>query len=136
MSKKEELKKVIEHFETGQSDFNTAMLAVKKLTGKEISQYSLEYYWTYTSLSDFCDELLTETIEDWQDIDDSKALLLIKEIFEKITQSGIISRNAEALEKRYNKPEGFVMELIFAASGLENENEILQQLKKENTIYL
>lgn len=76
----------------------------------------------------------TEPIADWADIDDKKALLLIKEILANIAEDNIVHRNEEALEKRYRKPTGYISGLIF--QDITGEPEILELLKKDTTIYL
>ena len=135
MDKKKELISIIKLYENGQADLQLTLNEINQLTGKEIDEYTIRNYWTYTSLDNFCDTLLTEPITDWQKINDETALLLIKEILADIGNEGIIGRNGDALEKKYNKKTGFVSNLIFY-STFESEKNILEQLKKDTTIYL
>jgi hypothetical protein len=86
-------------------------------------------------LNNFCDSLLNEPITDWQNIDYSTALLLINEIIENTTNERILERNGTALEKKYRKTTGFISNIIFY-SGYKNDADILEQLKKDTTIYL
>ena len=135
MNKKVELISTIEFFENGQANLEQTLKKIAQLTGKEIDEYSIRNYWTYTSLDNFCNTLLTEPINDWQNIDDNAALMLIIEMIENTANDGILERNGEALEKKYRKTKGFVCNLIFH-SEYENEIDILVQLKKDTTIYL
>lgn len=133
--KKVELIKLIEKFENGQLSFDSVKIDINELTGKLVDEHTLKTYWTYTSLNELCDRLLTKPIEDWEKIDDERALNLIKEMLDNTSNDGILERNGEALEKKYNKVTGYVSDLIFH-SDITNENEILQNLKKDETIYL
>jgi DNA primase large subunit len=135
MDKKAKLKSIIEQYEGGQIDIKRVLITITETTGKTISKDELDDYWRSTSLDQFCELLTTEPITEWQNIDDTTALSLIKEILNNITKDNIIYRNAEALEKRYNKPTGFISNLIFH-SDLQNEAQLLELLKKNTTINL
>ena len=135
MDKNAELKSVIEGFEAGRIDLITALSRIYELSGKEIDEYSIRNYWTYTSLDNFCDTLLTEPIAHWENIDDTAAIDLIKEILNNLSNDGLAERNSDALEKRYRKTAGFVSELILH-KNIDSESDILKELKKDTTIYL
>ena len=135
MEKKTFLMSTIELFESGKTDLTETIKEINHLTGKNVDEYSLRNYWSWTSLEDFCNTLLIEPIYEWESIDDKKALRLIKEILENITNNGILERNGDALEKKYRKTTGFLSNLIFY-SNIDNEVEILKQLKRDTTIYL
>ncbi|HEY8898636.1 MAG TPA: hypothetical protein VIM79_27595, partial [Niastella sp.] len=105
------------------------------LTGKDCTGPEIRGYYSYTCLDDFCENLLTEPITDWANIDDERALTLIKEILADVTKNNILIRNSEALEKRYRKSEGFISGLIFY-QDITDEQAILALLKKDTTIYL
>lgn len=126
---------LIELYEKRAIDFDQLQLAVNALTRKTITLEEVEEYWTYTSLDNFCETYVVEVIADWQDIDDERAILLIKEILDSIANDGVLMKNSEALEKRYRKPSGFVRGLIFH-SEIDRPDEILKRLKKDTTIYL
>lgn len=100
-----------------------------------ISQEQVVSYNGYTSLGNFCEMLLVEPIMDWQDIDDARAIQMVQEILDNVTDDAVLLKNGEALEKRYRKASGFLGGLIFH-SGIESPNEILKELKKDTTIYL
>ena len=135
MNSKTILKELIENFELGRIGLEETLNSVYSLTKKNIDEYELRNYWTSASLDEFCEKLLTNPIKNWKDVDDIEAEKLIKEILENITNDGLLERNSEALEKRYNKVNGFISNLIFY-SGLNDEKDILTELKKDKTIYL
>ena len=135
MDKKEELKGVVEAYESGKENEQQTLNKIKELTGKDCTGAEIRGYRSYTCLNDFCENLLTEPVADWAAIDDERALLLIREIISNITKDHIIHRNSEALEKRYRKKAGFISDLIFYRH-ITDEPAILEQLKKDTTIYL
>jgi hypothetical protein len=134
MEKQKKLVAIIEKWENGGDDINNTLNKIKALTGFETDEYTLKTYWTYTSLEEFCEAFLTESIKDWETIDDKRAKSLLQEIFDNLGKDGIIQRNEEALEKKYRKPSGFVSDLIFQ-QDLEID-KIIEELKKDTTIYL
>ena len=74
-------------------------------------------------------------IYNWKQIDDKKALVLIKEIIVNLDNEEIIERNSEGLEKKYGKTKGTISDLIFI-EDITDPNQILSSLKKQNIIYL
>ena len=87
------------------------------------------------SLDDFCRLLAIEPIHDWQEIDDARAIDLIQEILDSVTDLAIQSRNIEALERRYRKPSGYVNGLLFEEEMTES-GDVLNALKRDTVIYL
>jgi hypothetical protein len=73
--------------------------------------------------------------KNWEQIDDEQALSLILEILENTSEDSILKRNGNALEKRYAKSEGTVMDLIFQ-EDLNNPRLILDKLKINTVISL
>ncbi len=134
MEKQKNLIAIIENWENGKHNLDKTLNDIYVLTGQQTDEYTLRTYWNYTTLEDFCETFLTEPIKDWETIDDERARKLIKEIFDNLGKDGIVSRNEEALEKKYEKPSGFVSDLIFQ-QDLEIDR-ILTELKKDTTIYL
>jgi len=134
MEKLLELQSIVKKYEESKSTLFETISSIKDFTGKEVTQYDLDNYWAYQDLENFCKNLLIEPIEEWQNIDDEKALILIAEILDNVSDDAIIARNSEALEKRYGKPQGTVVDMIFYEEL--NEIEILNQLKKDNIIQL
>jgi hypothetical protein len=80
-------------------------------------------------------EKVIEPILEWEKINDASALVLIREILDNVEDDALLERNGEALEKKYRQITGFVTDLIFY-SAIYDEVEILQELKKDNVIYL
>jgi len=134
MEKLIELQLFVKRYEEKKASLIETISLIKDLTSKEITQYELDNYNASQDLENFCKGLLIEPINDWNNINDEKALILIVEILDNVNDDVIISRNCEALEKRYRKPQGTVIEMIFDEEL--NENEILIQLKKDTAIQL
>ncbi|OJJ19933.1 hypothetical protein BKI52_15765 [marine bacterium AO1-C] len=80
-------------------------------------------------------DLSVNPIENWQTIDDKKVLELIQEMLNNTINDAILDRNAVALQKRYSKPEGTLIDMIFHQE-MDNPQEILKELKKDTIIYL
>jgi hypothetical protein len=109
MNNKEEiLRHIINDFEAGVVRGEDAVVQLKSLTGKDIDLDYLKEYQASKSLDAFVKELATEPISDWSTIDDDRALNLIEEIFEHISDDSIFNMNSEALEKRYGKATGYI----------------------------
>ena len=135
MTDKELLKKIIENFENDNIDFESAKKEIELITNKEINEYTLRNYYSWTNLENFCDLLAEKPIENWREINDEIAKKLISELLTEDLPENIFDKNTEALEKRYGKPTGFLHNLIFWNENL-NEILILQELKKDKKIYL
>ena len=131
----EPIKKIILDLENGKLDVKFALFQIKKISNKEVTEYELENYWRSDGLDEFVRTIAMPELEDWNKIDDERALELIKEMIEKINDTALILRNATALEKRFRKSSGTVMELVFQ-KGMKSENEILTELKKDTVIKL
>ena len=135
MNKKEEIKKIILEFEEGKVTLESTLLSISNISGKNIEAYELKNYWRSENLDSFVEHLTAMPIENWKDIDDQKAISLIQEILDNITEDPILLSNSEALEKRYSKPSGTISDYIFQ-DDISDANEILVLLKKEDTILL
>ncbi|MDJ1479416.1 hypothetical protein QNI16_02900 [Cytophagaceae bacterium YF14B1] len=129
-----ELRQVIVDYENDRVSYDFTKTAIYKITGKWVDKYELEHYWQYESLESFIARLAIEPIIDWAQIDDNKASGLLDEIFRNLESNAIIYRNMEALEKRYGKLSGTIVDLVFH-QGLQTR-EILEQLKKDTRIVL
>ncbi|WDF59434.1 hypothetical protein PQ462_22330 [Flavobacterium sp. KACC 22758] len=134
MTNLEEIKVIIQKYENKEAEFSDVTAIIKSLTGKDVSQNDLDNYWTYQDLESFCKGLIIESIENWKDIDDSMARNLIREILDNLIDDSIIARNSEALEKRYGKPQGTVVSMIFDEEL--TEEEIVIELKNNDIIQL
>jgi hypothetical protein len=129
------LRQIIEDFEGRRIDGQVAIALLKDLTGELIEIGYLSEYWASESLDTFIEKLPVEHIEDWQSIDDKKALELITEIQKNINKEGLVIRNSTALEKRYGQSSGTVIDIIFKRDH-QDPKLILEELKKETRIFL
>ena len=125
---------IVLKYENAELGANEATQLIKSLTGKDVSKYDLDNYYASQDLESFCRGLCFEPIKDWQDIDDEKAINLIEEILGDVSDDSMITRNAEALEKRYGKSTGTVTNLIFHDNL--NASQVLNALKRQTTIQL
>ena len=103
MTDKELLKKIIENFENDNIDFENAKKEIELITNKEINEYTLRNYYSWTNLENFCDLLAEKPIENWGEINDERAKKLISELLSEDLPENIFDKNTEALEKRYGK---------------------------------
>ncbi|NNK18984.1 MAG: hypothetical protein HKP49_07500 [Maribacter sp.] len=131
----EVVKNIILDLEDGKIDHKSAIHQIKLLTDKEVTEYELAHYWRSCDLQEFARTLAMPEIENWSEIDEARALLLIAEILNCNGDAALINRNAGALEKRYKKSSGTVIDLIYN-SGLHYEQEILAALKNDTTMRL
>ena len=134
-NKYDKLESIILNYENDKINIEEALSLINKITSKEVKQDDIVEYWAYTTLKDLIQTLLIEPILDWKYIEDDKAIHMIKEILKNISNSIILERNSEALEKRYKKPSGTIIELIFS-KGLDNSEKILEKLKENSIIHL
>lgn len=132
--KERKLRQIITDFENRKLDKQSAIDQIRQLTGETVDAGYLSEYWASESLDEFISNLLIEPIRDWQEIDDSRAIALIDEIMNNVTDHTVVSRNSLALERRYGKPSGTVAEKIFH-DNIQDSMKVLQELKKETRIF-
>jgi len=136
MSDKErKLRQIINDFESGKIKGQIAIEQIHDLTGDLIDIEYLNEYWASEDLDMFVKKLLIEPITNWNEIDDKRAIELINEIKNNITDDSIVERNSTALEKRYGKSTGTVRTKIYY-ENITDPNKILDELKKETRIFL
>lgn len=142
--KEKKLRQIIEDFENRKTDGHVAVGLIADLTGETIDIGYFAEYWASEYLDTFIDKLLVEHIHDWQSIDDKRAIeliieiqdnVLIIEIQDNVEKGGLRIRNSTALEKRYNKSAGTVINIIYNHSSGDPQL-ILDELKKETRIFL
>jgi hypothetical protein len=133
--KEKKLRQIIEDFENRKIDGQVAIELIKDLTSETIDIGYLAEYWESEDLNTFIEKLLVEHIQDWQLIDDKRAIELIIEIQENHSQEGLILRNSTALERRYGKSSGTVVRKVFNTDS-QDSKIILEELKKETRIFL
>jgi hypothetical protein len=134
MSEKEiNLRQIIADFEERKIDGRVAVSLIQDLTGEAIEIGYLSEYLGSESLDSFVAKLLADHISDWQNINDERAIELINEMIKNITQDATLLRNSTALEKRYGKPSGTVIDKILE---IADPRIILDELKKDTIILL
>lgn len=133
MSTKDQIIRVVQEYEQGKRGTNETIKMIFDISGHEVDRDYLDNYWRSEDLESFANFLAMEEIADWEQIDDNRALELIKEIFNDLNNDPVIYRNAEALEKRFNKPEGRITGLIFE-QNITDPEAVLSELKKNTTI--
>ena len=99
---------IVKRFESGEVDFESTQKSLEKLTGKIIDRDHLKNYWRSESLEDFAEILATRPIDNYEKITSETATKLIEEALLE-PGGAIFLRNAEALEKRYQKAEAQVL---------------------------
>lgn len=136
MNKKyEALISILKAFENGEFNIGETLKKVNSITSRVVEKDEILEYWSYTSLDELVELLLIPSIENWHDIDDNRAIFLITEIINNIGNDSILERNSDALEKRYSKPSGSLLDWIFYDDVIEPEI-ILERLKKDDVIFL
>jgi len=129
------IKNLILDYESGNKKQSETIDSINEITVKGIDEYYLNNYWRSDHLDTVVRVLSIDQIDNWADIDDNRALVLIKEILDDLSDDGIILRNSEALEKRYKKSTGTITDLIFY-SNKNSKEEIFSELKKDTIIKL
>ena len=132
--KKEKLRNIIEDFEAGKINVDSAIKMIYKITFLRIEELRLRNYWRSESIEELISSLSYDEYKDWANIDEAKAIELLNEIKENIGDDSILARNSETLERRYRKPSGTVVEFLFH-SDYKNK-EILRRLKVDTTTNL
>lgn len=127
--KEKKLRHIINDFEHHNIGEDAAIEHIRELTGETIDIRYLSEYWSSESLDTFVEKLLIEHITDWHAINDERAIALIDEIKNNVCNEVVISRNSAALEKRYGKPSGTVIEKIFC-NDMKDSKELLEELKR------
>lgn len=135
MNKQPQVKQIIFDYENKTLSLEKAVSLIEELTSKSIDKYDLDNYWRSTDIDSFVKRLTSLEISDWKSIDDERALELITEILMNITDDSILTRNMDALEKRYSKSTGKISDWIFY-KNITDPIEILQLLKQNTSIAL
>ncbi|CAL2093226.1 conserved protein of unknown function [Tenacibaculum sp. 190524A02b] len=135
MEKSKLLKEIIINYENSSISIETAISEINKIATIHLDAYSLDNYWKSESLDNFINRLLASPIENWKEINDKEAIILIKEIVENLGNDALIEKNTSALEKRYSKTSGVLSDWIFI-DGVTDTNILLEKLKKDDVIKL
>jgi hypothetical protein len=131
---KSQVKAIVESFEAGTMSETVALSRLQELTGRTVDADWLRNYWRSESMEDFVDRVCAEPIADWQAIKDAEVLALIREYLQD-PPPGRRDSIGSAIDRRYGKPGGTLMGLVFQ-KGLTDAASILDELKKDTRIYL
>ena len=134
MTKEHKIKELIQAYEDEKMSFEEIQTEIEKVIGERIEKHLVDNYWRGEDLDNLCRRLAIEPIDNWQELTDAAALKLLEEIYQDVTRDDIISRNAEALEKRYRKTTGTISDYVFDSEL--KPKEILKKLKENTVTYL
>lgn len=129
--KKEKLRNIIEDFEVGRINVDSAVKLIYDITFIRIDELRLKSYSRSESMEELISSLTYDEYKDWADIHDAKAIKLLNEIKQNIGDDSILGRNSEALEKRYNKKSGTIYNYLIQDEL--NNKEIIKRLKIDTT---
>ena len=127
--------KYISDFESGAINLDDSLNKINEISTTEVNAYDLENYWRAESVEDFVKTISIELIKNPQNISDQQAIELIQEILDNIIETSLIHRNSLALEKRFKKTSGTVVNYIFH-EDITDPKKILTKLKEDTVIYL
>jgi 16S rRNA G1207 methylase RsmC len=130
----DEVISAIKRFESNDADFEATQKTLEALTGKVVDRDHLENYWRSESVEEFAEVLATPPLDNWQETDDVRAAELIREALLE-PGGAIFLRNGEALEKRFGKSEGFLIDLVFH-EDISDPDQILAKMKEDTIIRL
>ena len=129
-----QIKSLIIDYSNDQISVQQAIRQIMDLTGKNVSEYELNNYWRSEDQDSFIDRLVLQPI-DPNTIDDERAKDLLKRILDNLGDHPLLMRNSEALEIKYRKPSGTVVNLIFYKE-IEDVSSLLMALKGDTVTYL
>lgn len=129
------IKNLVLHFEDGEISLEECISRINEIGIRPIVKYELLNYWRAEDLDNFVSKISADAIADWEEITDERALGMIEEVMDNPSKDGLLMKNSEALEKRYQKTEGTLIDLIFHKE-LNTPESVLKALKQDTTIYL
>ncbi len=132
IEKENRMIKLVNDYEDGKISLDKTIEEFNKLSNRKIDSYILDNYWRSEDLENFVSRFAIDEIENWKEIDDSKAIKLIDEIKNNPSNIAVEERNIVALEKRYAKPEGSLHGIVHE----KDSTKILDFLKTDNVIRL
>ncbi|MDH5381212.1 MAG: hypothetical protein OEW75_10185 [Cyclobacteriaceae bacterium] len=135
IEKENRIRQIIMDYEDNKISADSTLTELNKLSTKSIDNEWLSSYWNSIGLDTFVKILSTDDIDDWKTIDKARAIALIVEILDNITDDAIIERNSVALEKRYSKPTGTVISWVFSESN-NDPNKLYDRLNTNTTLAL
>lgn len=126
---------IVQAYESGAITYEVAWARIRELTGQEIDRYTLDQYSCSQDVEELARRWCMPPIADWQAIDDTEALRLIREMLDDVCNLAVLERNWTALEKRYGKPSGTISGLIFHSEKPTAEG-ILAALRRDTRFYM
>ncbi len=127
------LANAVRAFESGAATYEATAALILDVCGRSVDRHWLENYWRSEDLDVFVARLAIDAIDDWEAIDDDRAIALLNEIEADRCNDALIDRNAEALAKRYRKTDGAVIEIMRSDDPVDEQ---LAKLKKDTVIRL
>lgn len=131
---KQQVAEILNLFEKGAITSAAAITQIEVATGRHIDEHVLHNYWRSQSKDEFIDRLCVEPINNFAQLTDSESLDLISE-FLTTKSPGRRDMIDAALVRRYGKPTGTLIELVFQ-NDLSTPEKILAELKRETRIFL
>lgn len=135
MEKSKKVQQLIEAFEAGNISSETALSEINTISNIEVDLSWLCSYNSSIDLETFVRILTIDPIIDWKEIDDKRAIIILNEILDSLSDDAVIQRNFEALEKRYFKSTGTISDWIFQ-DDINDPKELLRLLKTNSSIIL
>ena len=129
------IRKLVIGFENGNESAEKTVENINELLSLKIDVDFLRNYWRSSNLESFVELISTPEIENWTKIDDEYADKLIAEILDNLGNDALINRNSTALEKRFKKSIGTILDWIFY-DDITDRTKILELLKTNTTIQL
>ena len=122
------IRKLVIGFENGNESAEKTVENINELLSLKIDVDFLRNYWRSSNLESFVELISTPEIENWTKIDDEYADKLIAEILDNLGNDALINRNSTALEKRFKKSIGTILDWIFY-DDITDRTKILELLK-------
>lgn len=134
--KYKKVKKIVEEFELGKLSSKFAVKEINKIAYHSTSEEYLNCYWRSINIDEFIKSIIVPEIENWKEIDDKTALILLNEMLEIFAEDSVrFDRICVALEKRYGKSSGTISDYVFY-EDLTDSEKILEKLKEDTKLYL
>jgi len=131
----DKVKQLVLDYESNKRSVEQTVEEINKIAVKPLDKEWLMSYWNAIDIDEFVELLTLPELDNWKELNDESSLELISEALANITRNAVFQRNAEALERRYSKPEGTLSGWVFQ-EDINEPTEILNLLKKDTTFYL
>lgn len=131
----DKVKQLVLDYESNNISVEQAIEEINKVAVKPVDREWLMSYWNAIDIDEFVELLTLPELNNWKELTDEDSLKLINEALADISRNAVFQRNAEALERRYSKPEGTISGWVFH-EDINEPTELLNLLKKDTTFYL